>query len=382
MARTKSLEEMLSQKKKRHRRRRGGGAAVPVVAGAPGPAMIAVDQVRTDGDTQPRVSMDPETVEEYVARMRQDEATGRVLDLEGQPFPPLVVYRDADERLWLADGFHRLEAARRLGISRIQAELRAGSLQEALVHSLGANARHGKRRTNADKRRAVARALAHDEIGARSDARVAAVCKVSDRFVSGLRQELICEGAIPYRPELCGADGKWRPVDPPPGLDPGEGAAAPSPIAPEGRAVAPRPGSSPLRERAPEPPTSSLRPLEALAEDDPLGRACLVVHPLTLEDFELVAAHAARVLERGRMILPAPQGTILGLTGPAQLGRLLIERDFTGPHHVHVREHDRVYLCLRRGADVPEVAGVSALEALTDGLSVHVYGAPLDDWGS
>lgn len=91
---------------------------------------------------QTRAATDAATVEDYA------EAAQR-----GAKFPPVTVFADAEAgTLWLADGIHRMEAARRLGRKCIRADVMPGTYADALKHALGANATHGLRRTNADKR--------------------------------------------------------------------------------------------------------------------------------------------------------------------------------------------------------------------------------------
>jgi len=48
--------------------------------------------------------------------------------------PPLVVF-DTPEGLLLADGYHRLAAARRRGLETIEAEVRSGSRHDALRYA-------------------------------------------------------------------------------------------------------------------------------------------------------------------------------------------------------------------------------------------------------
>lgn len=168
--------------------------------------MVDLGRLMLDGETQPRVSIDEQTVQEYVERMSvAEDAT--VMDTEGVMFTPLVVFDDGDQR-WLADGFHRVEAARRAGIARFQAELRRGSKRDAVLYSLGANARHGKRRTNADKRQAVERALLDEDWGSQSDSRVAEICCVSQPFVSKVRRDMVAQGDLEPVAVRQGADGK------------------------------------------------------------------------------------------------------------------------------------------------------------------------------
>ena len=68
-----------------------------------------------DGGAQMRVEMRAETVNDYANDM-----------LDGAVFPPVVVYYDGTD-YWLADGFHRVEAARKIGRETIVAEIRKGT---------------------------------------------------------------------------------------------------------------------------------------------------------------------------------------------------------------------------------------------------------------
>jgi hypothetical protein len=62
-----------------------------------------------------------------------------------------------------------------------------GGLRDAILHSAGANADHGVRRTNADKRRA-ALMLLQDEVWSKwNDTKIAKACAVSHTFVDTVR---------------------------------------------------------------------------------------------------------------------------------------------------------------------------------------------------
>ena len=69
---------------------------------------------------------------------------------EGATFPAVLVFYDGQD-YWLADGFHRIHAAHKAELTQIAVEVRQGSRREAVLYSVGANANHGLRRTNADK---------------------------------------------------------------------------------------------------------------------------------------------------------------------------------------------------------------------------------------
>lgn len=62
----------------------------------------------------------------------------------GGQMPPIVVYRDADDTLWVADGWHRCEAYKLLGWDEIDAEVRAGSREDAREYAEEANLTHGQ----------------------------------------------------------------------------------------------------------------------------------------------------------------------------------------------------------------------------------------------
>ncbi|HET8700465.1 MAG TPA: hypothetical protein VFL97_02220 [Nitrococcus sp.] len=62
--------------------------------------------------------------------------------------------------------------------------------REAVLHSVGANAAHGLRRTNEDKRRAVLTLLNDEEWGKWSDREIARRCGVTNKTVAAYRNEL------------------------------------------------------------------------------------------------------------------------------------------------------------------------------------------------
>lgn len=138
---------------------------------------LRLDQIRTDGGTQSRVQLDWIATSEYAAAMQ-----------EGAQFPPVVVFHDG-QAYWLADGFHRIRAAEKAGLTEFPADIRQGTRRDAVLYSVGANANHGVRRTNADKRAAVLLLLNDDEWSQWSDREIARRCGVSQPFVSKLRPE-------------------------------------------------------------------------------------------------------------------------------------------------------------------------------------------------
>jgi hypothetical protein len=139
---------------------------------------LAVAKIRTDGGTQPRAMMDWVTVTEYADAM-----------LQGATFPPVVVFFDGAD-YWLADGFHRVKAAEQAGWSEIDADVRRGTIRDAILYSVGANAAHGMRRTNEDKRQVVLTLLQDDEWAQWSNREIARRCVVDEGTVRRLRDEI------------------------------------------------------------------------------------------------------------------------------------------------------------------------------------------------
>ena len=125
---------------------------------------------------QTRAETDAATIEEYA------EAAQR-----GAKFPPVTVFADAERNtLWLADGIHRMEAAKLLGKKCIRANVQGGTYADALRIALGANATHGLRRTNADKRHTLEMAWKNRETlfgGDPSQNTLAGVCGISRKTV-------------------------------------------------------------------------------------------------------------------------------------------------------------------------------------------------------
>lgn len=150
--------------------------------------LVRFDQLHPDS-VQPREQMDLTAIADYSAAMLLGE-DGQLIDLRGDDWAPIVVYCDAEGKRWLADGFHRVRAAREAGHQGMQALVFAGTKSDALLHAVGANVRNGVRITNADKRRAVGLLLEDARLSAKTDTEIAALCCVSQPFVSKLRGEL------------------------------------------------------------------------------------------------------------------------------------------------------------------------------------------------
>jgi hypothetical protein len=164
---------------------------------------ISPKKLRMDGGTQPREKIDDAVVKEYAE-----------VWTSGGIFPPPDVFYDGSE-YWLADGFHRVIAAIRAGIKRIDVEVHQGECRDAVLFSVGVNATHGVRRTNEDKRRAVMTLLNDEEWSHWSDVKIAARCGVTDKTVARYRPESILGNSEDRKTRTAERDGKQYPIKTP-----------------------------------------------------------------------------------------------------------------------------------------------------------------------
>ena len=138
---------------------------------------LSIDVLRIDQGIQMRAGgLDAARVEQYAEDMRR-----------GDDFDPITVF-NAQGVFWLADGFHRVAAARKAGLLELPAIIRQGDRRSAILFAVGANAGHGLDRTDDDKRLAVDTLLADPEWRKWVDAEIARRCRVSDPFVKKRRE--------------------------------------------------------------------------------------------------------------------------------------------------------------------------------------------------
>jgi hypothetical protein len=143
--------------------------------------LVPLSAIPTDERAQVRVKVRPSVVRAYALAMKQQLREG------GLRFPAVILFSDT-ERYILADGFHRVLAAREAGLCEFPADVRSGNERDAFLYSIAANAGHGLPRSNADKRKAVSLLLADPEWSKWSDHEIGRHCGVSYRFVGKLRQ--------------------------------------------------------------------------------------------------------------------------------------------------------------------------------------------------
>jgi len=92
-------------------RRRDGQTGRTQVSG-----LVKISEIRMD--FQPSENLIEETVQAYIQQLN-----------DGEQLPPVTVRFDG-QNYFLQDGFHRVEALRRLGIETVQADISEGTLSE------------------------------------------------------------------------------------------------------------------------------------------------------------------------------------------------------------------------------------------------------------
>ena len=143
---------------------------------------LDIEEIRRDGGTQPRAKIDLQHIKHLEQQME-----------DGQELEPIVVFFDG-ESYWLADGFHRWNAHRNKEEPTIRAIIHQGTRREAVLYSVGANADHKPAlpRSRADKRKAVLTLLNDPEWHNWSNREIARVCRVNEKTVRNIRNELTC----------------------------------------------------------------------------------------------------------------------------------------------------------------------------------------------
>lgn len=139
---------------------------------------LSVDVLRIDAGTQVRVKTSDDTVGEYAELMS---------DSTGWPFGPVDVFHDGTD-YFVADGFHRVLAANRVGRASVPCTVHRGTAHDAKIFGMTANDRHGLRMTREDKKHCVKWLLTNG--GKMTQAEIAEKAGVSVRTVKGIVAEL------------------------------------------------------------------------------------------------------------------------------------------------------------------------------------------------
>ena len=131
---------------------------------------------------QARVKELPELIAEYAELIKA-----------GVRFKPIqAIYEEAEDTYWVWDGYHRCKAIQLAGSSpEVFAIVEEGTKDRAELLACGANAEHGQRRTNEDKRKAVRMALSNRLLQRKnwSNRQLAEHCGVSPSLVDSVVHE-------------------------------------------------------------------------------------------------------------------------------------------------------------------------------------------------
>lgn len=136
---------------------------------------VSVADIRIDGGTQTRVSVNPDWIQVMVDNMKNDVE-----------YPPVEARYDGTH-YWLSDGFHRYHAQSRLGLKSIEVMYLPGTMYEAQLDALGSNDTHGLYLTKEDKIKKVQMALENPLVKDKSNYAIAKLCKLSQSFVASVR---------------------------------------------------------------------------------------------------------------------------------------------------------------------------------------------------
>lgn len=139
---------------------------------------LKLDQIVIDQGTQIRVAIDQKTVSEYAEAIMHKEV-----------LPPLTVFSDGI-KYYLADGFHRYFAYKNTVTPEVEVDVHKGTLRNAIEYALGANSKHGLKRTNEDKKNAVIIALNDFEWSMLGLREIAKLCGVSHTYVSTIKEKI------------------------------------------------------------------------------------------------------------------------------------------------------------------------------------------------
>lgn len=162
---------------------------------------ILISKINTDTKAQTRAGVNLETIGEYCEAIKK-----------GEKFPPITLFHDG-KNYYIGDGWHRVLACISINKDTIIADIRDGDQRAAILFSCGANADHGLRRTNGDKRKAVLTLLNDQEWSEWSNREISRKAKVSLSLVNTLRANILSElkvqiENIPDKPRKAKRKGK------------------------------------------------------------------------------------------------------------------------------------------------------------------------------
>ena len=153
--------------------------------------------INLESGTQTR-RQSPEKIADYAEMMRSGEWDWTRSDI--------VIYEN-ESGAYPSDGHHRIEAAI-IAEVQIFAEVKKGTLRDAIFESFASNKFHGLPLSREDKNNRVKAILLDDEWQLMSDRAIADHCGVSAPLVGKVRSELVAESAIAPTVQRKGKDGR------------------------------------------------------------------------------------------------------------------------------------------------------------------------------
>ena len=139
---------------------------------------LLIDSIATNVGLQMRVAESEPVIDDYAEAIRRGDA-----------LPPITVFTDGN-CFWLVDGFHRLAAYLKCGLDSISCKIIEGTFDEARAFACEANTDHGHRRSDKDKRNAIAEYLRISGKEELSNNEIAKRLKVSHHLVRDVRDEM------------------------------------------------------------------------------------------------------------------------------------------------------------------------------------------------
>lgn len=146
-------------------------------------------------------------------QIREQIDMNRVSFLEDvyEGWDPLLVYK-VDSKYYLADGYHRITAAERMNLDKINTEIIEGTFHDALIAAIQANSAHRGLPLTVKERNHAAELLliTHTNWSLR---RIAEIVGISPTTASSIREKLISDGQISHLSKTIGKDNKEYPIE-------------------------------------------------------------------------------------------------------------------------------------------------------------------------
>ncbi len=143
--------------------------------------MVAIADIVILDELQTRLRVSEKHVDEIAKAMD-----------DGSEVPAVDLFEDTEGRSLLADGWHRVLAATKIGRAKIEAVIHKDSpetaMTDALLFSIERNGRHGLNWTVEDRKKAVAMALKDKVLRRKSDKFLAQKCGCSPGLVAKIRE--------------------------------------------------------------------------------------------------------------------------------------------------------------------------------------------------